>query len=438
MPVTTGLPHNSYHRVTTSQLPQGYHRVTKRPLPQDYHTPCRYHRITTCQCPQDSRIAGNEGLNQEVYVRTLNSVQPADLRAAETVQSFPEVRQEMVRGTLNHHQTTYRSAAESVQLVPEDMIKQVAERGTLDHHQTTYRDVAESVQSVPEDIIKREVQGRTLSSVHSTDMCVESASEHTNKQEMESRTSNSLRHTEQSVDITAPSVPEHITQKAESWTLHMRPEETNQLTVGALIKREVESNAVHYLSPMKQFVPSVIEVLIKAEAEAFSTTCGRGDENALLTPKTNIKQEPKGESLEEGVSSSLEGKINQEVDSTTHNPVSSSDGNEEPEQSTSQAGYVDRLLASRDNVSQPACFSKRRINGKLGIERRGYLMMIRASVAEKGLLSTKHPAFNGAVRGLIRDFNLDTRSFPEVYKDFATIIHNKRNYLKRKQKNEGN
>ena len=301
-------------------------------------------------------------------------VQPADLRAAETVQSFPEVKQEMKRGTLDHHQTTYRSVAESVHLVPEDMIKQVAERGALNPLRTTDRSAAKGVQSVPEDMIKQvaergalnplrttdrsaaegvqsvpedmikqvaergprgasnplrtmdqsaaegvqsvpednvkqEVQSRTLSSLHSIDMCIETTLGHTNKQEMESKTSKSLRHTEQSVDETAPSVPEHM-QKAESWTLHTLPTpnrsstETIQFVEGVLIKQEVDSNAVHYLSPMNEFIPSVIEVLIKEEPEAFSTV---GEEINQLALKTNIKQEFTEESEEEGVPSSLKG-----------------------------------------------------------------------------------------------------------------------------------
>ncbi|XP_030847737.1 zinc finger protein 260 isoform X4 [Strongylocentrotus purpuratus] len=320
----------------------------------------------------------NVGLKQEADVRTLNSVQPADLRAAETVQSFPEIKQEMERGTLDHHQTTYRSVAESVHLVPEDMIKQVAERGASNPLRTTDRSAAESahlvpedmikqvaergasnplrtmdrsaaegVQSVPEDNVKQEVQSRTLSSLHFTDMCIETALGHTNRQEMESKTSNSLRHTEQSVDESAPSVPEHIMQKAESWTLHTLPTpnrsstETIQFVEGVLIKQEVDSNAVHYLSPMNEFIPSVIKILIKKEAEAFPTTCGSGEEIDQLALKTNIKQELTGESEEEGVPSSLEGKINHEVGSTTHDPVSSTDGDKESEQPTSEGDIVD-------------------------------------------------------------------------------------------------
>ena len=245
-------------------------------------------------------------------MRTLNSVQPADLRAAETVQSFPEVKREMERGTLNQHQTTYRSVAESVHLVPEDMSKQVAEIGASNPLRTMDRSAAEGVQSVPEDNAKQEVQSRTLSSLRSTDMCVESAPGHTNKQEMESRNSNFLRHTGESVDETAPSVPDHIMQRTESWTLHTSPppnrssEETIQLVVGVFIKQEVESNDVHYLSPMNEIIPSAIEVL-KEEAVTFSTTGGSGEEIAQLALKTNIKQEPTGENVEEGVLSSLEG-----------------------------------------------------------------------------------------------------------------------------------
>ncbi|XP_030831329.1 uncharacterized protein LOC100891787 isoform X1 [Strongylocentrotus purpuratus] len=281
--------------------------------------------------------------------------------AAETVQSFLEVKQEMERGTLDHYQPTYRSVAESVHLVPEDMIKQVAERGasnplrTMDRSaaegvqsvpedmikqvaergasnplRTTTRSAAEGVQSVPEDNVKQEVQSRTLSSLHSTDMCIETTLGHTNKQEMESKTSR---------DETAPSVPEHSMQKAESWTLHTSQSpnrsstETIQFVEGVLIKQEVDSNVIHYLSPMNEFIPSVIEVLIKEEAEAFSTV---GEKIDQLPLKINIKQEPTGESEEEGVPSSLEGKINHEVDSTTHNPVSSTDGDKESEHPTSE------------------------------------------------------------------------------------------------------
>ena len=246
-------------------------------------------------------------------MRTLNSVLPAYLRAAETVQSFREIKQGMERGTLDPHQTTYRSVAESVHLVPEDMMKQVAERGASNPLRTTTRSAPEGVQSVPEDNVKQEVQSRTLSSLRSTDMCIETALGHTNRQEMEGKTSNSLRHTEQSVDETAPSVPEDIKQKAESWTLHTLPTpnristETIQFVEGVLIKQEVDSNAVHYLSPMNEFIPSVIEILIKKEAEAFPTTCGSGEEINQLPLKTNIKQELTGERVEEGVPSSLEG-----------------------------------------------------------------------------------------------------------------------------------
>eukprot|EP00057_Strongylocentrotus_purpuratus_P023416 XP_011677890.1 PREDICTED: uncharacterized protein LOC105444835 [Strongylocentrotus purpuratus] len=53
------------------------------------------------------------------------------------------------------------------------MIKQVAERGASNPLRTTDRSAAEGVQSVPEDNVKQEVQSRTLSSLHSTDMCIE-------------------------------------------------------------------------------------------------------------------------------------------------------------------------------------------------------------------------------------------------------------------------